>query len=237
MHEDEYFRLRDEQLERRARPGARPLPQGARAARRRRRARPRRRPGAAHRHGPRAGPGGPDRQAAPARVVHPAGHERGDALGGHARRGLRHARGEVLRPQPHVHAADRRPHLAPAGLRLGPAPPRGPGVLARRPARAALARDPRVHRVRGQRPQPVRQPAGHARRGQRVEARARSASRAGAACRCARCSSAPASPAAPSTCSPRASTRPSSPAAPTRATCAGRCPSRRRWTTPCSPTR
>ena len=70
-----------------ARPRARPVAAGARAARRRRRARPRRRARrCAPAHAPaRRPPARPDRQAAAARVVHPARHERRDALGGDAR--------------------------------------------------------------------------------------------------------------------------------------------------------
>ena len=103
-------------------------------------------PALAHGHRPRAGAGRPDRQAAAARVVHRAGHERGDALGGDApARATSRPTSEVLRPQPHRHAGDRRRATwRLQRLRQRPAPTRRAVVLARRPARLPSREHPGV---------------------------------------------------------------------------------------------
>ena len=194
--------------------------------------------GPAARAGRRTGAAGePDRQAAAARVVHPARHERRDALGGDARPGRPHPGRALLRPQPHVDAAHRPGHLAPARVRQRPARRAGGSSSACASCgafhRAACPRSSSVPATAA-----ASSAASRARRSRAPNGSwGRSASRAGAACRCARCSSAPGSRAVRST-----SCRPGSmprwwPPGPTRATCAVRCRWRRRSTTPFWPTR
>ena len=202
--EDDHFRLREEQLARRLQPRAPPLAARARRARRRRArccSRPARAACArARRRHRRRRPPTPDRQAAAARVVHPARDQRRDALGGDGGQGvLTPAEQFFVRNHTATPSIDAR---TPGGCDVfgsGPARPSGGRA---RPARAAAP--PGAHD-----PSAFIECAGNGRsffgsqQGTPARARngssGRSASRAGAASRCARCSNAPASRAAPST--------------------------------------
>ena len=117
------------------------------------------------------------------RVVHPARHERGDALGGDARPGLPHPERALLRPQPHGDAADRPADLAPARLRQRAcARPEGIELSLRDLRAPALGTSPRSSSARATAAASSRSQQGTPASGSRGSW-ARSASRAGAACR------------------------------------------------------
>ena len=112
-----------------------------------------------------------DRQAAAAGVVHPARHERRDALGRGAR--ARPPRARTSASSSATTPRRRRSTRARGGCACSAAAcaarPGSPQL--RRAPPAAVAQHHRGDRVRGQRPQLLRVPAGHAGRGQRLEAR------------------------------------------------------------------